>query len=95
MQLIANRVKINMYFVFVKTFIVLTTFVPLFTFNWYYNNYNNNCLFDTTIRSSAYSLFVSNYLYSLDQYNKELQASTSHKVDWITTDCCPLASPFI
>ena len=30
-------------------------FVPLFTLNWYYNNYNNNWLFDTTV------LFIHNF----------------------------------
>ena len=54
-SLIANQLKPNMCFVSVKIFIVLTTFVPLFTLNWYNNNYNNKCLSDTTIRNYAYN----------------------------------------
>ena len=49
----ANQVKTNMCSVSVKLFMVLTTFVALFTLNWYNTNYNNNCLFNTTIRYSA------------------------------------------
>ena len=55
-SLIANQVKANMILNLNETlFIVLTTFVPLFTVNWYNNNYNNNCLSDITIRCSAYN----------------------------------------
>ena len=43
-SLIANQVKkTNICFVSVKLFLVLITFVPLFTLNWYSMNYNNNC----------------------------------------------------
>ena len=58
-SLIANQVKTNMYFILVKLFIILTTFVPLFILN----RYNNNCLFNTAIRYSAHnrnSLFTRN-----------------------------------
>ena len=48
-SLIANQVQAKLCFVSVKLFIVLTTFVPLFTLN----RYNNNRLFDTAIRNSA------------------------------------------
>ena len=54
--------KTNMCFVSVELFIILTTFVPLLTRNWYNNNYTNKCLSDTTIRYSAHNLFVSTAL---------------------------------
>ena len=53
-SLIANQVKTNMSSISAKFFIVLTIFVPLFTLNWY-TNYNNNCLFNKTIRYSAHN----------------------------------------
>ena len=53
-SLIANQVKTNMCSISVKFIIVLITFVPLYTLYWYSNNYNNNCLFNTTIRYSAH-----------------------------------------
>ena len=41
-SLIPKQVKTNVCLISVKFFIVLTTFVPLFTFNWYNTNYNTN-----------------------------------------------------
>ena len=69
---IANQVKTNMCSISVKFFIGLTTFVPLFTLNCYNTNYNNNCLFDTTIRYSGHnrnSLFTRNLSQDCFNYN--------------------------
>ena len=80
-SLIANQVKANVCLVSVKLFIVLTTFVALFTLNWYNNNYNNNCLFNTIIRYSAHnldSLFTRNRNTRLIDYNSLSSAM-----------CCP------
>ena len=55
---IANQVKGNMCLILLKnSFLFALTYV-------YNNNYNYNSLFDTTIRYSAYNLFVSANLYS-------------------------------
>ena len=53
-SLIANQVK-KMCFISVKFFNLFTTFVSLFTLNWYNINYNNNCLFNATIRYSTHN----------------------------------------
>ena len=53
---IANQIKTNMCSVSVKFFIVLSTFVPLFTRNWYNTNNNNNLL--SSLLLAAYNLFV-------------------------------------
>ena len=53
-SLTTNKAKTNMCFVSVKLFIVLTTFVPLFTLDYLNNNYNNNYLSDTIIRYSIH-----------------------------------------
>ena len=85
-SLIANQVIKQIYvLVSVKLFIVLTTFVPLFTLNWYNTNYNNNCLPATTIRHSAHSR------------NCLVRSShaTWHKTAYITTDCYPLYLPLL
>ena len=69
---IANQVKTNMCSISVKFFIGPTTFVPQFTLNWYNTNYNNNCLFDTTICYSAYnrnSFFTRNFSQDCFNYN--------------------------
>ena len=53
-SLIANQVKTNMRLISLnKLYIILTTFVPLFT--QYNNNYNNNFLYDTSICYSTYN----------------------------------------
>ena len=57
---IANQVKTNMCSISVKFFIVLTTFVPLFTLNWYNTTYNNNLL--NSLLLAAYNLFISTVL---------------------------------
>ena len=70
-SLIANEVNTNMCLISLKN-PLLFHFVPLFTPNEYNNNYNNNCLFDTTVRYFAYNLFVSANLYSLDFHSRIL-----------------------
>ena len=55
-SLIASKVKTNMCFVSIKLFIVHTTFVPLFTLNWYNISYNNNLL-SSLFLAHNYSLF--------------------------------------
>ena len=57
---IVNQVKTNMCSISVSVFIVLSTFVPLFTLNWYNTNYNNNLL--SSLLLVAYNLFVSTTL---------------------------------
>ena len=64
-SLIAIKVKTNMRLVSTKLSLFSPlSYVPLFKLNWYNNNYNynNNCLFDTTIRYSDHNHFVSNTL---------------------------------
>ena len=77
--------KTNICFVSVKVFIVLTTFVPLFTINWYNNNYNNNCLSDTRIH------------YSANNCNCFVRTPhvTCHKTAWITIQSCPFCQPLL
>ena len=72
-SLISNLVNTSFFLVAVKLFSVLTTLVPLFTLNCYNNNYNNNCLSDTTVR------------YSNHKHNR-ISHATYHKTVWITTD---------
>ena len=63
-SLIANQVKTDMFFSF------HTTHVPLFKLIHLCNkNYNYSYWTDTIIRYSAYNLFVSANLYSLDSHN--------------------------
>ena len=77
-SLIANPCKKQIcVLVSVKLFIVHTTFVPLFTLNWYNNNYNNNLL-SSLLLAHNYSLFCSqsfckHFTYSLDLHNRDLQ----------------------
>ena len=52
-------------------------------------------LFHTTICYSAYNLYVSASLYSLDLYSEELQIVTWRNSAWISTDCCPLYLVFL
>ena len=91
-SLIATEVKTNMCFSFNSTvFTIRTTYVPLM--QAYNNNYNYNSLSDTTIRYSAYNLFVSADLYSLDSHSLRTRNLSSHNAVRITSqsiDCSVL-----
>ena len=87
-SLVATKVKTNMSFVSVKLFIVHTTFVPLFTLNWYNNNYNNNLL-TSLFLAHNYSLlcsqhFCKHWTYSLDLHNTRSSNTQTQLVTRLT-----------
>ena len=56
-------------------------------YNVYNNNYNNNCSFVIFI---CLQPFCKPHLYFILHTTEMFKHATSHKTDWITTDCCPL-----
>ena len=84
-SLIAKQVNTNMSLISLKLFNIYTTYVPLFEFIGYNSNYNYNSMSDTTIRYSAYNLFVSANLYLLDSHNLRTRNLSHHNADWITS----------
>ena len=85
-SLIANQVQTNMCSVSVKHFIVLTTFAPVFTLNWY--NYNNNLLVQHNYSLFCSQPFCKHCTYTLDLQNRDLQTRNHNTrltdYNWLT-----------
>ena len=73
-------------YVFSFSFSLLYTLFTCPTFsNLYNNDYNNNCLFDILL-TQLFAILLTTEIF---------KHVTSHKADWIRTDCCPFCLDFL